>query len=97
MPTVKDKFLRAKLEAAQGQIEVLRKAGKVSPEIDAVFQRLLTLLTLLVTVFLEKSTRKTSRNSSLPPSQMEEQADTAQRTKPGRRAAQANDQIGDNL
>ena len=97
MPTVNDKFLREELEAAKEQIERLRKAGKVAPEIDAVFGMLLPLLSLLVTVLLEKTTRKTSRNSSLPPSQMEAQDDTAQRAKPGQRAAQANDQTGPNL
>ena len=96
MPAVNDKFLHEELEGAKEQIEVLRKAGKVSPEIDAVFRMLLPLLTLLVTVLLEKTTLKTSRNSSLPPSQMEEEDETAQRAKPGRRAAQANDQIGSN-
>ena len=108
MAAVNDKFLREELEGAQEQIEVLRKAGKVSPEIDAVFRMLLPLLSLLVTVLLEKTTRKTSRDSSLPPAQMEAGDDTAQRAKPGdlfsdrrdeagRRAAQANDQIGSNL
>ena len=67
------------------------------PEADALFRILMPMLTLLVTVLLEKTTRKTSRNSSIPPSQMEEDDDTAQRAKPGRRAGQANDQIGSNL
>jgi len=97
MAAVNDKFLREELEGAKEQIEVLRKAGKVSPEIDAVFRMLLPLLSLLVAVLLEKTTRKTSRNSSIPPSQMQEDDDTAQRAKPGRRAAPANDQIGTNL
>ena len=47
MAAVNDKFLREELEAAREQIEVLRKAGKVSPEIDAVFRMLLPLLSLL--------------------------------------------------
>ena len=96
MAAVNDKFLREELEAAKEQLKALRQSGKVSPEADAVFRMLLPLLTLLVTVLLEKTTRKTSRNSSIPPSQTEEDA-TAQRAKPGQRAVQANDQIGSNL
>ena len=97
MASVNAKFVRAELAAAQEQLEALRQSGKVPPEADALFRVLLPILTLLVTVLLEKTTRKTSRNSSIPPSQMDEEDDTAQRTKPGRRAAQANDQIGSNL
>lgn len=97
MAAVNEKFVREELESAKEQLKALRQSGKVSPEADALFGVLMPILTLLVTVLLEKTTRKTSRNSSIPPSQMEEADDTAQRAKPGRRAAQANDQIGSNL
>ncbi len=91
MAAVNEKFVREELEAAQEQLKALRQSGKVPPEADALFRILMPMLTLLVTVLLEKTTRKTSRNSSIPPSQMEEDDDTAQRAKPGRRSAQAND------
>ena len=97
MPTVNEKSVREELETAQEQLKALRQSGKVSPEADALFRVLMPILSLLVTVLLEKTTRKTSRNSSIPPSQMEDEDDTAQRAKPGRRAAPANDQIGCNL
>ncbi len=96
MATLNDKFLREELEAAKQQIAALRKSGKVSPEADAVFRVLMPLLTLLLAVLLEKTTRKNSRNSSIPPSQVE-QDETAQRASPAKRAAKANDQTGPNL
>ncbi len=96
MATLNDKFLRAELEAAKQQIAALRKSGKVSPEADAVFRVLMPLLTLLLAVLLEKTTRKNSRNSSIPPSQVE-QDETAQRASPAKRAAKANDRTGPNL
>ena len=55
------------------------------PEAHALFRILMPMLTLVGTVLLEKTTRKTSRNSRIRPSQMEEDHNTAQR------AAQAND------
>ena len=58
MATLNDKFLREELEAAKQQIAALRKSGKVSPEADAVFRVLMPLLTLLLAVLLEKTTRK---------------------------------------
>ena len=97
MPSVNDKYLREELQGAKQQIEVLRKSGKVSPEADAVFHVLMPLLTLLLAVLLEKTTRKTSRNSSIPPSQMDEEDATAQRTKPGRKPAKSNELTSPNL
>ena len=96
MPTVNDKFLREELQAAKQQIEALRQTGKVSPEADAVFRVLMPLLALLLAVLLEKTTRKHSSNSSIPPSQLDEEA-TAQRAKPGHSTAKANDQTSPNL
>ncbi len=96
LPTVNDKFLRAELQAAKEQIEALRKTGKVSPEADAVFRVLMPLLTLLLAVWLEKTTRKNSSNSSIPPSRVDAD-ETAQRASPGNSAAKANDRTGPNL
>ena len=96
MPTVNEKFLRAELQATKEQIEALRQSGKVSPEADAVFQVLMPQLTLLLAVWLENTTRKTSHNSSIPPSQVDAD-ETAQRAKPGHRAAKASDRIRPNL
>lgn len=62
MAAVNEKFVREELEGAKEQLKALRKSGKVSPEADALFGVLMPILTLLVTVLLEKTTRKTSRN-----------------------------------
>ena len=85
MAAVNEEFVREELEAAQEQLKALRQSGKVPPEAHALFRILMPMLTLLVTVLLEKTTRKTSRNSSIRPSQMDEDDSTVQR------AAQAND------
>lgn len=69
----------------------MRQSSNVPPEADVLFRILMPMLTLLVTLLLDKTTRKTSGNSSIPASQMEEDDDTAQRAKPGRRSALAND------
>ncbi len=56
---------REEFEAAK--TAALRAAGKVAEE--AVIRVLVILLDIIIVVLLEKTTRKTSRNSGLPPSQ----------------------------
>ncbi len=56
---------REEFEAAK--TAALRAAGKVPKE--AVIRVFVILLDILIVVLLEKTTRKTSRNSGLPPSQ----------------------------
>ncbi len=61
--------LHEEFEAAKARVSALRAAGKVSEEVDFVIRVLFTLLSILIAVLLEKTTRKTSANSGLPPSQ----------------------------
>lgn len=69
MPTVNKESLRNEFDALKAQFSDLRASGKVSSESQALISTLLMLMELMVAVFLEKSTKKTSKNSSLPPSQ----------------------------
>ncbi len=79
MPTVNGASLRAELDDAKARITTLRADGKVSEEVDAVIGVLLP--GILVAVFLEKATPKTSRNSGLPPSQTARRAGKGSRGK----------------
>ena len=68
MPTVNAASLREEFEACRAKFQQLCQQGKISPESKVLFDSLLTLMRLLMTVFLEKTTRKGSKNSSLPSS-----------------------------
>ena len=94
MATVNGASLRAEFEDAKARVAALRRDGKVSEEVDAVIHVLSALLGILIAVLLERTTRKTSGNSSLPPSQMEDGDKTARR---GGKGAKPNPQTGDNL
>ena len=97
MATVNAASLREEFDAAKARIKTLREAGKVSAEADAVFGVLITLLSILITVLLEKTTRKTSANSGLPPSQTDKD-ETARRAGAKRgKGAKPNLQTGANL
>lgn len=72
MPSVNKQTLRSEFDALKAQFDQLRASGKVSTESQALIRALLMLMELMVAVFLEKTTKKTSENSSLPPSQTQE-------------------------
>ncbi len=61
--------IREEVERLKQDFEQLCSAGKVSPEMQAVMNSMLLVVQLILAVFLEKKTRKNSKNSSLPPSQ----------------------------
>ncbi len=84
MASVNKASLREEFIALKEQFERLRTEGKVSGETLTLVQALLMLFELLMAVFMEKNTAKSSRNSSLPPSQTAKQDDTASR--PGTQA-----------
>lgn len=58
------------------------KAGKVSTEVGMLFNTLIMLFSLVLSIFLEKSTKKTSANSSIPPSQTDKDETTPPNTGP---------------
>ena len=69
MASVNKASLREEFEGLKGQFEQLCAEGKMGADSRALFQALLMLFELLMAVFMEKRTAKSSRNSGLPPSQ----------------------------
>ena len=81
MATVNKASLRTEFDALKARFESLCAAGKMSPESRTLFDALLMLFELLMAVFMEKHTPKSSANSSLPASQSPN--DATARTRPG--------------
>ncbi len=69
MATMNKTSVREEIERLKQEFEQLCSAGKVSPETRVVMKSLLVVVELILAVFLEKKTRKDSKNSSIPPSQ----------------------------
>lgn len=63
--------VREEVDRLKQQFCQLRETGRVSPEVGILFDSLLVIVELILSVFMEKTTRKNSKNSSLPPSQTE--------------------------
>ena len=71
MPRVNTTSVREELEHLRSEYDRLSSKGQVSAEVKMLIQGMFLLFEVLVSVFLEKTTRKNSKNSSLPPSQTE--------------------------
>lgn len=69
MASVNKQSLREEFEALKGRFEQLVAEDKMAGESRALVEALLMLLRLLMAVFLEQHTSKTSTNSSKPSSQ----------------------------
>ncbi len=64
--------VREETDQFKKQFEQLSAEGKLSSEATLLFNSLLLIVDLILSIFLERQTRKTSRNSSIPSSQTEE-------------------------
>jgi transposase len=69
--------LREEVLSYEKKYEVLGSSGQISPEVAALVTGLLTLMKMMLVIFMEKNTRKSSRNSSIPPSQTDTDATTS--------------------
>ena len=71
MAYVNKSSLRDEFAHLKAEFERLSAAGKVTPEMRILVNALLMLFEMMMAVFLEKMTPKTSKNSSRPSSQMD--------------------------
>ncbi|WP_321417366.1 hypothetical protein [uncultured Desulfobacter sp.] len=69
MATVDKNSVRAEIDHLKQDFEKLCAEGKVSAEMRALMNSMLLIVELILSIFLEKKTRKDNKNSSLPSSQ----------------------------
>ncbi len=69
MAFVNKKSLHSEFDSIKSDFERLKKKKMVSFETEMLFKSLIVLFEVMITVFLEKTTKKNSRNSSIPSSQ----------------------------
>ena len=61
--------VRDEVGRLKADFESLSTDGKVSPEILALLNSLFMIMELILSIFMERQTKKNSKNSSIPPSQ----------------------------
>lgn len=71
MGSLNRESVREEAERIKLEFNRISTAKKMDNETKILFQSMLLLVNLLISIFLEKITKKTSKNSSKPPSQTE--------------------------
>lgn len=71
MSSINKQSVREEASRIKAEFEQLSLNHKINSETKMLFQSMLILLNLLISIFLEKSTRKNNKNSSKPSSQTE--------------------------
>ena len=84
MAFVNKKSLRSEFDSLKENFESLKKDGKVPFETEILFKSLLVLFEVMIAVFLEKTTKKNSKNSSIPPSQSDKDKTSTNTTSNGK-------------
>lgn len=69
MASIDKQSIRAEFDKIKANFDEQVKSGKVSAEVATLFNTLMMLFNIILSVFMEKNTKKTSNNSSIPPSQ----------------------------
>jgi hypothetical protein len=69
MASIDKQSVRAEFDKIKVSFDDQVKAGKVSTEVAMLVNTLMLLFNLVLSIFMEKSTKKTSANSSIPASQ----------------------------
>ncbi len=77
MASVNTTSVREEIARIEQDLTHLGEQGKLSDESRILFRSLLMIVNMLVAVFMEKNTRKTSKNSSIPSSQTGEDKSAA--------------------
>jgi len=71
MASLNKQSVREEFEKIKASFDEQLKAGKVPTETALLVNTLIMLFEIVLSVFMEKLTKKDSRNSSIPPSQTE--------------------------
>ncbi len=88
MASVNTTSIREEITHIKEQLDELVRSGKVADETRMLVSTLLMIIDMLVAIFLEKSTKKGNKNSSIPFSQTDEDKSS----KPPRRPNNKRDQ-----
>ena len=94
MSSVDKKSVRDEFERIKVEFKKLSSDKKISPEASLLFNSMMTLIELMLSIFMEKATKKNNKNSSKPSSQTEK--DESAKTQTGSNSKGKNESKPDN-
>jgi transposase-like protein len=97
MANIDKKSVRNEVDKVKAEFESLCESGKVSSEIKVLMSSMLMIMELILSIFLERQTRKNSKNSSLPPSQTDKDDTSLPPKDSHKKGKQENNTIADNV
>jgi len=97
MATVNNASVREEFAKIKSTFDELRQEGKISSEVNMLFKSMLMLVDLIFAIFLEKTTQKTSRNSSKPSSQTTKDDSSLSSAGTNGKGKSIKDQAADNM
>ncbi len=97
MANIDKKSVRNEVDKVKAEFESLCESGKVSSEIKVLMSSMLMIMELILSIFLERQTRKNSKNSSLPPSQTDKDDTSLPSKESHKKSKQENNTIADNV
>lgn len=80
MTSLDNTSIREEVARLKADFKQLSRQNQITPETGALFKSLLFIVELILSILLERQTRKTSKNSSLPPSQTDKDETNLSRT-----------------
>jgi len=96
MANIDKKSVRSEVDKVKAEFESLCDMGKVSSEIKVLMSSMLMIMELILSIFLERQTRKNSKNSSLPPSQTDKDDTSLPQKDSHKKGKKENNTIADN-
>jgi len=96
MANIDKKSVRSEVDKVKAEFESLCDMGKVSSEIKVLMSSMLMIMELILSIFLERQTRKNSKNSSLPPSQTDKDDTSLPQKDSHKKGKEENNTIADN-
>ncbi|MCP5245035.1 MAG: hypothetical protein H6937_03340 [Burkholderiales bacterium] len=67
--------VRKQIDTIKANFEQLQSQGKIAPEVQTLMHRMLLVIDLILSIFQERLTPKTSKNTGIPSSQTARQDD----------------------
>ena len=74
--SVDKQYVREEVDKVKADFDKLCESGKISTESQVLFSSMFMIMNLILSIFMEKATRKNSKNSSIPSSQSDPDTST---------------------